>query len=375
MGGVSTSILKGNEYTGIKLEGGAVVWQAHNSRIYDGLTNGIRADDGSYIAVSGSSIHDNAYLAAAAFTNSGVDVPGNWWGQDPPSSSWFYADGGSWIDYSNWLPFDALPSAFFRIGEPSDQLTDGAATESDQTGTGDGYPGFTPVEPDQVRTLADLRAALYHTVAGQREGRLNELAGGLDPEWQAWVPVVRMELLQWAGQHRDLVNEARALLDAADYPAGVRRTIARRMFYSYLLGLQDAGQARAMIALLEELECEEAGSGQLSGLADFYGARFAESGHEPSLAVESGQTELQVSNHPNPFNPVTTLRYTLPEAGEASLSVYNIQGQRVATLAAGQHAQGTHSAVFDAGRLASGVYLYRLATSAGVVTGKMLLIK
>ncbi|MFU8860979.1 MAG: S8 family serine peptidase [Cyclonatronaceae bacterium] len=50
-GGVSTSILKGNEYTGIKLEGGAVVWQAHNSRIYDGLTNGIRADDGSYIAV------------------------------------------------------------------------------------------------------------------------------------------------------------------------------------------------------------------------------------------------------------------------------------------------------------------------------------
>jgi hypothetical protein len=50
-GGVSTSILKGNEYTGIKLEGGAVVWQAQNSRIYDGLTNGIRADDGSYIAV------------------------------------------------------------------------------------------------------------------------------------------------------------------------------------------------------------------------------------------------------------------------------------------------------------------------------------
>ena len=65
-GGVSTSILKGNEYTGIKLEGGAVVWQAQNSRIYDGLTNGIRADDGSYIAVSGSSIHDNAYLAAAS---------------------------------------------------------------------------------------------------------------------------------------------------------------------------------------------------------------------------------------------------------------------------------------------------------------------
>jgi hypothetical protein len=93
------------------------------------------------------------------------------------------------------------------------------------------------------------------------------------------------------------------------------------------------------------------------------------------LVLESGQTALQVSNHPNPFNPVTTLRYTLSEAGEASLSVYNIQGQRVATLAAGQHAQGTHSAVFDAGRLASGVYLYRLTTSAGVVTGKMLLVK
>lgn len=80
-------------------------------------------------------------------------------------------------------------------------------------------------------------------------------------------------------------------------------------------------------------------------------------------------------NYPNPFNPATNIRFSLPEAGEVSLSVYNVQGQRVATLTEGSRSAGTHQISFNAGNLASGVYLYRLQTESATLTRKMMLVK
>ena len=364
-GNISSTLLADNINAGINIEGAGWIWDIQTSRIRDNASQGLWARDAAFLGINFSSIHDNANYNAASWSGAEIIAWDNWWGQAPPDPNGFHTMTGGTLDYSGWLSQDPIQGILsVSEGETLAAVQDPA-----------GQKPRIPPKPEQVRTLSDLRAELFHTPASERLARVEELSADMDPAWQPWAQVVGLEMLQQAGRHRDLVQAGGIVLAEAGLPAGLKRTIARRMFYSYLLGLQDAGQARAMIALLEELECEEAGSGQLSGLADFYGARFAESGHEPSLAVEAGQTALQVSNHPNPFNPVTTLRYTLPEAGEASLSVYNIQGQRVATLAAGQHAQGTHSAVFDAGRLASGVYLYRLTTSAGMVTGKMLLIK
>jgi hypothetical protein len=87
------------------------------------------------------------------------------------------------------------------------------------------------------------------------------------------------------------------------------------------------------------------------------------------------------ANYPNPFNPETTLSFTLPEAGKASMAVYNLRGQLVRNLIqASELAAGNHSCVWD-GRdedgasVASGVYLYRLAFVDGSLTRKMLLAK
>jgi len=80
-------------------------------------------------------------------------------------------------------------------------------------------------------------------------------------------------------------------------------------------------------------------------------------------------------NYPNPFNPSTNITYNLPVGGEVTLDVFNIQGQRVATLVSGFKNAGSHLVRFDATNLASGVYTYRLVTGSSVQVRKMLLIK
>lgn len=80
-------------------------------------------------------------------------------------------------------------------------------------------------------------------------------------------------------------------------------------------------------------------------------------------------------NHPNPFNPTTTIRYSLAADGPARLSVYNALGQQVRVLVDGTSAAGEHEVRFDAGTLASGLYFYRLEAGDFVEQRKMLLVK
>ncbi len=80
-------------------------------------------------------------------------------------------------------------------------------------------------------------------------------------------------------------------------------------------------------------------------------------------------------NYPNPFNPTTTITYSLVQAQNVTLKVYDILGREVATLFKGWQSSGTHKIQFDATRLASGLYFYRMQTKGFVLTRKMMLIK
>lgn len=80
-------------------------------------------------------------------------------------------------------------------------------------------------------------------------------------------------------------------------------------------------------------------------------------------------------NYPNPFNPTTSISFDLKETGFASLKVYNMAGQEVATLAHGTMAQGRHTVSFDAKNLPSGLYVYRMDAGSFTATKKMLLMK
>lgn len=80
-------------------------------------------------------------------------------------------------------------------------------------------------------------------------------------------------------------------------------------------------------------------------------------------------------NYPNPFNPATTIEYRLDAAAKVSLDVYNLVGQKVATLAEGRQAVGDYKVDFDASNLASGVYFYKLSVGQASLTRKMMLLK
>jgi len=81
-------------------------------------------------------------------------------------------------------------------------------------------------------------------------------------------------------------------------------------------------------------------------------------------------------NFPNPFNPSTIIRFTVPSTGRAVLKIFNVLGQEVATLFDGNAvADEYHQATFDASRLASGVYFSRLESNGKMQVKKMLLMK
>ena len=80
-------------------------------------------------------------------------------------------------------------------------------------------------------------------------------------------------------------------------------------------------------------------------------------------------------NYPNPFNPSTTIRFTIPEQTNVTLTVYDMLGREVATLVDEILQPGEHTKLFDAGHLASGVYVYRIRAGDFTDTKRLVLMK
>ncbi len=111
-----------------------------------------------------------------------------------------------------------------------------------------------------------------------------------------------------------------------------------------------------------QLFCYSGGLNALTGLA-----------HPVSGKIETYALE---QNFPNPFNPVTYIRFHLPVQTEITLKVFNILGQEVITLIPGSlYPAGANTLMFDAGSLPSGMYVYRLESARGILSRRMLLIR
>ncbi len=80
-------------------------------------------------------------------------------------------------------------------------------------------------------------------------------------------------------------------------------------------------------------------------------------------------------NHPNPFNPVTSISYTLQKSALTKLSVYNVNGELVTTLVDEFQQPGNYTLRWHAGASSSGVYLLRLESGGACLMKKMMMVK
>ena len=110
---------------------------------------------------------------------------------------------------------------------------------------------------------------------------------------------------------------------------------------------------------------------------DFYYVKLGES--ESSTDTPPALT-IAVSNYPNPFNPTTTIRYTVPKDGNVNICIYNTRGQLVTTLVNERKGKGSYTIVWNGkdnngNKVSSGIYFTRIITDGKSLTTKMLMLK
>jgi len=118
--------------------------------------------------------------------------------------------------------------------------------------------------------------------------------------------------------------------------------------------------------------------GRSSGESDIYGL-YAQKINVQGVGIDNDAAKIEafelLQNYPNPFNNSTMVRYLLKNTGDIKLSVYNAKGEFVETLFSGVQTAGSHSMTFNAGKLNSGVYFYKLESEGKSRISKMLLLK
>jgi hypothetical protein len=84
---------------------------------------------------------------------------------------------------------------------------------------------------------------------------------------------------------------------------------------------------------------------------------------------------LLFQNYPNPFNPTTRIEFSIPFESKIKLEVYDLLGQKVATLFNGIKPAGQFKFDFVAAHLSTGIYIYRLTTPTQILSRKMIFLK
>ncbi len=146
-------------------------------------------------------------------------------------------------------------------------------------------------------------------------------------------------------------------------------------FVYYYFGQGDKQNALEVSKELDMLFSQSQGSVEAHSILGDQGSGSVNASGEqtPGRIATQTSTEYSLSNYPNPFNPTTTISYNLSTSGHVTVKIYDILGREVKTLVNEDESPGHHNAVFDASRLASGVYFYRL-TAPGIAQVKKMVV-
>ncbi|MEZ4387251.1 MAG: C25 family cysteine peptidase [Candidatus Krumholzibacteriia bacterium] len=299
----------------------------------------------------------------------------------PPMVTGFELPVGGWWD-------DLEIDRGWTAGAAGDNATSGLWTRADPVGTD--YDGTT-VQPEDDHTPAP-GAICWVTGNGEPGGT----AGAADVDGGKTTllsPVFELDgalsatVSYWRWYTNNLGNnpgedwwEVSATSDGTTW---VQLEYTQASAASWQRFTFELGQ---FIALTDHVQlrfvASDLGSGSLveAAVDDF----LLDAGYGVSTAVDDDPplplALALAGNHPNPFNPATTIEFAVPRTGEVELAVFDVAGRRVATLVRGVVAAGQHQVVWqgrdDRGlQVASGVYFCRLADGQSLQSRKMLLVK
>ncbi len=196
--------------------------------------------------------------------------------------------------------------------------------------------------------------------------------GTEDPVVIEWEASENAESYTWvANAAGEGFDEPLLSLPSDGGGSATQLTLTTGAIYDVLLGLgfEDGDTADLDWTVMAALGDDTMMAEQVWGVSITLGGPVST---EPIETVKGFALE---QNYPNPFNPTTNISFTLPEASDVSIEVFNMQGQRIATLQNGMMSAGSHNVQFDATNLSSGIYLYRMTAGSFTATNKMMLVK
>lgn len=116
-------------------------------------------------------------------------------------------------------------------------------------------------------------------------------------------------------------------------------------------------------------------NGVLIGSGALYDVGQADQTLETAANTDIPTSYAIYANYPNPFNPQTSITYDLPEENDVVLKVFDLTGKEVATLVDAHQPAGTHTAIWQASQMPSGVYFFRITAGSFAQTRRMVLLK
>ena len=234
------------------------------------------------------------------------------------------------------------------------------------------FAGFedTLVVPLQITMTPENPPIIIPETGGSFQYTVQIINNGISQiDYDAWIQAV----LPSGDIYEILVREGLTLSAGASLQRFMTQTVpagAPSGAYNYN-GM--VGQYPGLIYSQDGFTFEKLGAdGYLAGIED-----WRLSGWDEPLSMENTlpQSYSLAQNYPNPFNAQTTFNFTLPREGKVEFTIYNVMGQKVASLLNDHMPPGHHSVKWSADNITSGVYFYKLQTEGFVSIKKCIVLK
>ena len=373
---------------------------------------GIAAGYGSYCYAGVSynlsfynSIHDNTTYDAYSYQNSTVIAQSDYWGTNGPKQ---YVEYGSVLDISNNLSSDpwGTSSNSPAIKQTNNLLTASYSTSANrsqviQPADSNLSDIFAGISFENAGRIEDAIACYKNMIANDNNAgfALTELAAINNKysrndmlSYFANIPVVNkhyplaLKLIADNDLQNNKFDEAISIYDKliTNYPNDYQGINAKfEKLFAYLNIKNDKIKATQILSNIKAMNLTdqewamrtEAAEGLL-GLAGNSATKNQAATSNQNNEVNNPPKEYALfANYPNPFNPSTIISYQIPKDGMVTLKVFDALGREVKTLVNGFKSQGRYSVSFDASKLASGVYFYKIESGSFQSVKKMMLLK